>query len=216
MRRCISAHTVLRMKWGLFGLSVLCVVTGSSCGGSKAPQPSGTVATSPPRTVVVTTVPVTSTSTLAAATTSTSVVLGPGPSDAEIQAIIDDTDRRTAEIFGAFKKTLVITPEIERMIVDSFGPGADDIRESLLSHVDDGGRNIRDHPNSPVSKVIKIISRSSECILVRVQVDLSPMLDHRPGVTNQLFLSLDSRWYLLQEIGNDDANPQLGKPCDLA
>ena len=203
------------MKWGLLGLSVLCVVTGSSCGGSKAPQPSGTVATSPPRTVVVTTVPVPSTSTLAAATTSTSVVLGPGPSDAEIQAIIDDTDRRTAEIFGAFKKTLVITPEIERMIVDSFGPGADDFRDTLLSHAETGGRNIRVHPNPPVSQVIRIISRSSECLVVRVQVDLSPMLAFKPAVANQLFRSLNSRWYLLQEIGNDDADPQSGKPCDL-
>ena len=120
------------MKWGLIGLSVLCVVTGSSCGGSKAPQPSGTVATAPPRTVVVTTVLVMSTSTLAAPTTSTSVVLGPGPTDAEIQAIIDDTDRRTAEIFAAFKKTLVITPAIESMIIDSFGPGAERDRKSVV------------------------------------------------------------------------------------
>ena len=203
------------MKWGLIGLSVLCVVTGSSCGGSKAPQPSGTVATSPPRSVVVTTVPVTSTSTLAAPTTSTSVVLGPGPTDAEIQAIIDDTDRRTAEIFAAFKKTLVITPAIESMIINSFGPGADDFRDTLLSHAETGGRNIRVHPNPPVSHVIKIISRSSECLVVRVQVDLSPMLDQQGGEENNLFLSVNDRWFLLQGVGDDQANPQTGRPCDL-
>lgn len=201
------------MKWGRIAVSVLCVVAGSGCGGSKAPQPSGTVATAPPRTTVATTIP--DTSTLPASTTSSSVVLGPGPTDAEIQAILDDNDRRTAEIFAAFKKTLMITPEIDAMIVDSFGPGADDFRASLLSHAD-GGQDIRVHLNPPVSTILKVISRSSECILVRIHVDISPMLDQQVGEVNQLFLSVKDRWYLLQEVEDSQANPQTGKPCDLA
>lgn len=201
------------MKWGRIAVSVLCVVAGSGCGGSKAPQPSGTVATAPPRTTVATTIP--DTSTLPASTTSSSVVLGPGPTDAEIQAILDDNDRRTAEIFAAFKKTLMITPEIDAMIVDSFGPGADDFRDTLRLHADGGGQDIRIHPDPPVSRIVKVISRSSECIVVRTNIDISPMLTYKAGEANQLFLSVQQRWYLLQEISDADADPEMGKPCDL-
>ena len=215
MRRCISAHTVLRMKWGLIGLSVLCVVTGSSCGGSKAPQPSGTVATAPPRTVVVTTVPVTSTSTLAAPTTSTSVVLGPGPTDAEIKAIIDDTDRREGLIYREFKKSLTISPAIDRLIIESFGPGADSVRTTLLAHQAIHGTDIQIQPKAPTSTILKIVSRSSECFIVTIRYDASPMIVATPIVLNEIFKVIDRRWYLLQEVDDSQINVLDGKSCDL-
>ena len=203
------------MKWGCIGLSVLCVAAVSGCGGSKAPEPSGTVATAPPRTVVATTIAVTSTSTVAASTTSTSVVLGPGPTDAEIQAILDDNDRRTAEIFAAFKKTLVITPEIDAMIVDSFGPGAERQRRSLRANAAVHGKYIRQRPLPPKSNIEKIMSRSSECLLVRIKVDLSPMLDQDSVETNELFGNVDGRWYLILEVTDEEIVLFEGHSCDL-
>lgn len=194
-------------------MSVLCVVAGSGCGGSKAPQPSGTVATAPPRTTVATTIP--DTSTLPASTTSSSVVLGPGPTDAEIQAILDDNDRREGLVYKEFKKSIAISPSLDRLINESFGPGALSVRTTLLAHQAINGSDIRPEPKPPTSTILKIVSRSTECFIVTIRYDASLMIVADPITFSEIFKVVDRKWYPLQEVDDSQLSMLDGKPCDL-
>ena len=88
-----------RMTWRLLGICVLTVALGA-CSGSIPTEASGTVGTLPPATTVA---PTTAVTVAAVAAPSTTADLGPGPTDAEIQQILDDADAKVGAIFAAFK-----------------------------------------------------------------------------------------------------------------
>ena len=197
-----------RMTWRPLGICVLTVALGA-CTGSSPTEASGTVGTRPTATTVARSTAVT------AAAPSTTADLGPGPTDAEIQKILDHTDAKIAEIFAAFKPGLVITPAIDKLIVESFGPVADDIRETLGEHAAADGRLIRVNPKPPRSVIRNVVSRSDNCFVVSIDYDASPMLDTSPEQLYELFRNVNSGW--IQFGGVDPAQLNLfeGRPCNV-
>ncbi len=192
-------------------------MTLAACSAKTAPQPSGTVGTAAPATtaaatsLVATTVVEPSTTTPAPTTSD----LGPGPSDAEIQAILDLRNSNAAKIFAEYKKSLVITPEIDVMIVQAFGPVAQDIRDALTGHGAVRGKLIRDHPQPPKSVVREVVTRSDNCFVVLVDYDASPMIDTSPERRNELYRFVSSRWYPYGGVQEDQMYLFRNKPCNV-
>ena len=197
-----------RMTWRPLGICVLTVALGA-CSGSSPTEASGTVGTLPGATTVARSTAV------SVAAPSTTADLGPGPTDAEIQQILDDTDAKVAEIFAAFKPGLVITPAIDKLIVEAFGPVADDMRDALQAQSISGGSEIQPTPRPARTKVRNVLSRSSLCAVVFVELDESPMLLREPSEAYLILRSFRGRWYSLGEL-TSEADLFAGRPCYVA
>ena len=203
-----------RMSWRSVGICIL-TVTLAACATKSSPQPSGTVGTAAPATTAAPTTTVSTTAVEPSTTTPapTTSDLGPGPSDAEIQKILDDTDAKTAVIFAAFKKDLVITPAIDQQIVEAFGPAADDVREAIRAFQLAGGVEIRNNPGTPKTIVRKVLSRSSLCAVVQVDLDPSAMLVRDPTAATFFLRQVEGHWYSIGEFTTEQAAVFGSRPC---
>ena len=208
-----------RMSWRSVSICILSV-TLSACATKSSPQPSGTVGTAGTAAPVTTSTPTTVVTTTAVEPSTTAPApttsdLGPGPSDAEIQAILNVRNSNAAKIFGDYKRSLVITPAIDDMIVQAFGPVAQDMRDALTGHGAVQGRLIREHPQPPKSVVREVVSRSDNCFVVLIDYDAGPMIDTSPEQRNELYRFVASHWYPYGGVLEDQMYLFRNRPCDV-
>ena len=196
--------------WRPLGICVLTVALGA-CSGSGSTQASGTVGTLPPATTVAPTTAVTIAVTVVAP--STTADLGPGPTDEEIQQILDDADAKVGAIFAAFKPGLVITPAIDKLIVEAFGPVAQEVRDALRSHQADGGAEIRESPRAATTTVRRVVAKSSLCVVVDVNLDASAMLTAEARQATLFLRRIGDPWYVMGELTQQQAAIFEGRPC---
>lgn len=194
---------------------VLLCVAAAGCSSDSALRVDPTIATVETTAGVPTTVAAVSTIVPTTSAPAPTTTVAAGPSDEEIQTIVSDLDAKEGAIFAAFKTTLKITPDIERMITDTFGANGGSMQEVLKSYLVDSGATINDRSVGPRTTVVKVRSRSPQCFVADVERDAQELLGRPPVQVTQLYRFENPHWLILGEIPEDDARAFDGKACAL-